>query len=190
MAQPSTTNCTAWSGVAPGVRAARPARWPPAEKPMSPMRWAPLARRRLISARSASSGTGWRERVAEHAGANADPTEPAGYGLGLVDGVLGVAAAGQDDHVDTASASGGCRHWLVRFSALVTESVMRAANWSGISSQAKWLAGRIVSLLPGIRWARYSPLDTGTRGSSAEAKTWTGTWIPGSRSRSTGSCSG
>src|ERR1700686_5200943 len=125
-----------------------------------------------------------------HAGVNADLTEPAGYGLGLVGGVLGVAAAGQDDHVDVASASGGCGHWLVRFSASVTESVMRAANWSGISSQAKWLAGRIVSLLPRIRWARYSPLDTGTRGSSAEAKTCTGTWIPGSRSRNTGSCSG
>ena len=91
------------------------------------------------------------ERVAEHAGGNAELTEPVGYGLGLVGGVLCVAAARQDDHVGAAGASGGCCHWLARFSAWVTESVMRPANWSGISSQAKWLAGRIVSLLPGIR---------------------------------------
>jgi hypothetical protein len=102
------------------------------------------------------------ERVAEYAGVNADLTEPLAMGSASWGGVLGVAAAGQDDHVDAASATGGCGHPLVRFSASVTESVMRAANWPGISSQAKWLAGRIVSLLPGIRWARYSPLDTGT----------------------------
>ena len=48
-------------------------------------------------------------------------------------------------------------HWPDRPApdwARVTQSATIAANWSGISSQAKWLAGRIVSSLPGIRSAR------------------------------------
>jgi len=39
------------------------------------------------------------ERVTEHAGLDADLAEPGSHGLGFVRSVLGVPAAGQDDHV-------------------------------------------------------------------------------------------
>jgi hypothetical protein len=48
------------------------------------------------------------ERIAEHAGLDADPAEPPGHRLGFVRSVGGVPAAGQDDHVRRTCRRHGC----------------------------------------------------------------------------------
>ena len=70
------------------------------------------------------------------------------------------------------------------------QAVIRAANSSGLSSQVKWPASRMSSLLCGSRWWRNSELAGGTARSWPPAMCCTGVWMAGSRSRRTGSCSG